>query len=52
MRDMKKKAYSTPVMDIVMLKLQQALLIGSYDGAANSPEGNFGAEDTDVYGTD
>ena len=38
---MKKKAYSTPQMDIVMLQQQQALLIGSYDGPANAPELEF-----------
>lgn len=35
---MKKKEYSTPLMDIVELKQQQPLLIGSYDGPANASE--------------
>ena len=38
---MKKQAYSTPQMDVVMLKQQQPLLIGSYDGPANAPELEF-----------
>jgi hypothetical protein len=38
---MKKKSYSTPQMNIVMLQQQQALLIGSYDGPANAPEFEF-----------
>ena len=52
LRDMKKNAYSTPVMDIVMLKLQQALLIGSYDGVANAPEVEFGVDDAIKFDTD
>lgn len=39
---MKKKAYNTPLMDIVVLKQQQPLLIGSYDGYANAPEFDLG----------
>ena len=35
---MKKKTYSSPEMDIVMLSRQQPLLTGSYDGPANAPE--------------
>lgn len=38
---MNKQAYSTPQMDVVMLKQQQPLLIGSYDGPANAPELEF-----------
>jgi hypothetical protein len=34
----KKKTYSTPQTDIVMLEQEQSLLIGSYDGPANAPE--------------
>ena len=42
---MKKKAYSTPEMTVMMLKQQQALLIGSYDGPANGPEIDFGTDE-------
>ena len=49
---MKKKTYNTPEMDIVMLKQQQALLIGSYDGPANAPEADFGVDDAVVLGND
>ena len=38
-------------MEIVMLKQQQALLIGSYDGPANAPVINID-EDTELYSTD
>lgn len=38
---MKKKTYSSPEMDIVMLSRQQPLLTGSYDGPANAPEMDF-----------
>lgn len=42
---MKKKAYSTPLMDIVVLKQQQPLLTSSYDGYANAPEFDLGNDD-------
>lgn len=48
---MMKKVYNTPQMEIVMLKQQQALLIGSYDGPANAPVINID-EDTELYSTD
>ncbi len=38
---MKKKAYITPLMDIVLLLEKQPLMIGSYDGPANSPEAEW-----------
>ena len=49
---MKKKEYNRPLMDIVMLKQQQALLTGSYSGPANSPEATFGVDDMDIFGSD
>ena len=42
---MNKKAYSTPLIDIVVLKQQQPLLTGSYDGYANAPEFDLGNDD-------
>ena len=55
---MKKKTYSSPEMDIVMLSQQQPLLTGSYDGPANAPETDFSVvntgigDDSDVTFTD
>ena len=49
---MKKKAYSTPLMDIVVLKQQQPLLIGSYDGPANAPEVDFGIDEVNFISSD
>ena len=49
---MKKKAYSTPEMTVMMLKQQQALLIGSYDGPANGPEIDLGTDELNIMGTD
>ena len=49
---MMKKAYSTPLMDIVVLKQQQPLLTGSYDGPANAPEVNFIDDDSDIFSAD
>jgi len=49
---MKKKAYSTPQMDIVILGQQQPLLIGSYDGPANAPEMDLGIGEVDIIGSD
>jgi len=49
---MKKKAYSTPLMDIVVLKQQQPLLIGSYDGPANAPEIDLGIDEVNMMRSD
>ena len=49
---MKKKAYSTPLMDIVVLKQQQPLLTGSYDGPANAPEVDFGFDEENIFSSD
>ena len=49
---MKKKAYSTPLMDIVVLKQQQPLLIGSYDGPANAPEIDLGIDEVNMMNSD
>ena len=49
---MMKKAYNTPQMDIVTLKQQQALLIGSYEGPANAPEMDFGIDEMNIGGAD
>ena len=49
---MKKKAYSTPLMDIVVLKQQQPLLTGSYDGPANAPEVDFGIDEVNFISSD
>ena len=49
---MKKKTYSKPQMDIVMLQQMQALLTGSYDGPANAPEVNFIDDDSDIFSAD
>ena len=49
---MKKKAYSTPLMDIVVLKQQQPLLIGSYDGPANAPEMDLGIDELNMMSSD
>ena len=49
---MMKKAYNTPQMDIVTLKQQQALLIGSYDGPANAPEIDFGIDEMNIGDAD
>ena len=49
---MKKKAYSTPLMDIVVLKQQQPLLIGSYDGPANAPEMDLGIDEVNMMSSD
>lgn len=45
---MKKKAYNTPEMTVMMLKQQQALLIGSYDGPANAPEIELGIGEMNI----
>ena len=45
---MKKKAYNTPEMTVMMLKQQQALLIGSYDGPANAPEIELGIGEINI----
>lgn len=42
---MKKKAYSKPEMDIVMLEEQQPLLTESYEGPANAPDADFDSDD-------
>ena len=39
-------------MDIVTLKQQQALLIGSYDGPANAPEIDFGIDEMNIGDAD
>jgi len=49
---MKKKAYSAPQMDIVILEQQQPLLIGSYDGPANAPEVDFGIDEVNFISSD
>jgi len=49
---MKKKAYSTPLMDIVILEQQQPLLIGSYDGPANAPEIDLGIDEVNMMSSD
>lgn len=49
---MKKKAYSTPLVDIVVLKQQQPLLTGSYDGPANAPEFDFGFDEENIFSSD
>lgn len=49
---MKKKTYSKPQMDIVMLQQTQALLTGSYDGPANAPDVNFIDDDSDIFSAD
>ena len=49
---MKKKAYNTPLMDIVVLKQQQPLLIGSYNGYANAPEVDLGIDELNMAGND
>ena len=49
---MKKQAYSTPQMDVVMLKQQQPLLTGSYDGPANAPEMDFGTDELNMFDTE
>ncbi len=47
---MNKKIYVMPEMTVVELKQQQPLLIGSYDGAANASNLEFG--DMDVLEID
>jgi hypothetical protein len=49
---MMKKAYNTPLMDIVVLKQQQPLLIGSYDGPANAPEIDLGIDEVNMMSSD
>ena len=49
---MKKKAYSTPQIDIVILEQQQPLLIGSYDGPANAPEIDLGIDEVNMMNSD
>ena len=49
---MMKKTYSTPLMDIVVLKQQQPLLTGSYDGPANAPEFDLGIDELNITGND
>ena len=49
---MKKQAYSTPQMDVVMLKQQQPLLTGSYDGPANAPEMDLGIDEVNMMNSD
>ena len=39
-------------MTVMMLKQQQALLIGSYDGPANGPEIDLGTDELNIMGTD
>ena len=48
----KKKAYSSPQMDIVVLEEQQPLLIGSYDGPANAPEVDLGIDEVNIISAD
>ena len=47
-----KKTYSAPQMDIVILKQQQPLLTGSYDGPANAPEVDFGFDEENIFSSD
>ena len=49
---MMKKTYSTPQVDIVMLAQQQPLLIGSYNGPANTPEFDFGFDEENIFSSD
>ena len=49
---MKKKAYSTPLIDIVILEQQQPLLIGSYDGPANAPEIDLSVDELNIMSAD
>jgi hypothetical protein len=48
----KKKTYSSPQMDIVVLEEQQPLLIGSYDGPANAPEVDLGIDEVNIISAD